>query len=210
MNVIFIGKSSNLLENASMLTLTKEVTNKDRSLTTQLAISSKNREEKISGERVWRNEGVFKETKQELNLEKKNVLENCLLYIDQSWLGDLAMYHHNFIIGQLIVAANQLPQMNQYVCKDNEVKLYTCMYNLQTGEFLGLRCEVAFIVLMRVVVIMRIRHQKIFNLCSTLKQKLPDVFMSTSFKKHYSEIMNEWREKEDFSTRFFLSSFYHG
>ena len=101
------------------------------------------------------------------------------------------MYHHNFIIGQLIVAANQLPEMNQYVCKDNEVKLYTCMYNLQTGEFLGLRYEVAFIVLMRVVVIMRIRHQKIFNLCSTLKQKLPDVFMSTSFKKHYSEIMNE-------------------
>ena len=84
MNVIFIGKSSNLLENASMLTLTKEVTNKDRSLTTQLTISSKNREEKISGERVWRNEGVFKETKQELNLEKKDVLENCLLYIDQS------------------------------------------------------------------------------------------------------------------------------
>ena len=29
----------------------------------------------------------------------------------------------------------------------NEVKLYTCMYDLQTGEFLGLRYEVAFIVL---------------------------------------------------------------
>ena len=57
------------------------------------------------------------------------------------------MYHHNFIIGQLIVAANQTNKIDQYVCKDDEVKLFTCMYDLQTGEFLGLRCEVALIVL---------------------------------------------------------------
>ena len=52
LNVIFIDKSSNLLENASMLTLTKEATDKDRSMKTQLTISSKSCEEKISGERV--------------------------------------------------------------------------------------------------------------------------------------------------------------
>ena len=57
------------------------------------------------------------------------------------------MYHHNFITGQLIVAANQPVEIDEYVCKDNEVKLFTCMYNLQMGEFLGLRCEVAFILL---------------------------------------------------------------
>ena len=57
------------------------------------------------------------------------------------------MYHHNFIIGQLIVAANQPVEIDKYVCKDNEVKLFTCMHDLQTGEFLGLRCEVVFIVL---------------------------------------------------------------
>ena len=50
-----------------MLTLTKEATNKDRSLKTQLTISSKSSEEKISGERVWRNEGSLKDTKPELN-----------------------------------------------------------------------------------------------------------------------------------------------
>ena len=54
-----------------MLTLTKEATDKHRSLKTQLTISSKSCEEKISGERVWRNEGFFKDTKPELNLEKK-------------------------------------------------------------------------------------------------------------------------------------------
>ena len=54
-----------------MIVLTKEATNKDRSLKTQVTISSKSSEEKISGERVWSNEGFFKDTKAELNLEKK-------------------------------------------------------------------------------------------------------------------------------------------
>ena len=57
------------------------------------------------------------------------------------------MYHHNFIICELIVAANQPLEIGQYVCKDNEVKLFTCMYDLKTGEFPKLRCEVVFIVL---------------------------------------------------------------
>ena len=103
-----------------MLTLTKEATDKDRSMKTQLTISSKSCEEKISGERVWRNEGFFKDTKPELNLEKKYSGE-FLFYINRSYIstvknGDLAMYHDNFIIGQLIVVANQPAEIDQYVC----------------------------------------------------------------------------------------------
>ena len=74
---------------------------------------------------------------------EKNIPENCLLYVNQSYIstvkhGDLAVYHHNFIISQLIVAANQPSQIDQYICKDNEVELFTCMYDLKTDEFLGL------------------------------------------------------------------------
>ena len=54
-----------------MLTLTKESTNKDRSLKTQLTISSKSSKEKISGDRMWTKDGFFKDTIPELNLEKK-------------------------------------------------------------------------------------------------------------------------------------------
>ena len=61
-----------------MLTLTKESTNKDRSLKTQLTISSKSSEEKISGDRMWTKDGFFKDTIPELNLEKKNIPENSL------------------------------------------------------------------------------------------------------------------------------------
>ena len=189
-----------------MLSLTKEATDKDRSLKTLLTISSKSCKEKISGERVWRNEGFFKYTKPELNLEK-NISENSLLYINQSYIstvknGDLAMYHHNFIIGQLIVAANQPPEIDQYVYKDNEVKLYTCMYDLQMGEFLGLRCEVAFIVLggdERELFLFYGFDTEKASVVFIFEAKMPDPFISPSFKKQYSEIMNERREKEHFS-----------
>ena len=85
-------------------------------------MSSKSCKEKISGERVWRNDGFLKDTRLELILEKKYIPENCLSYINKSYIstvksGDLAMYHHNFIIGQLIVAANQPNEIDQYVCK---------------------------------------------------------------------------------------------
>ena len=63
-----------------MLTLTKEATDKDRPIKTQQTISSKSCEEKISGDRVWRNEGFFKDTKPVLNLEKKYSRELFILY----------------------------------------------------------------------------------------------------------------------------------
>ena len=109
--------------------MSKEVSDKDRSMKTQLLLtSSNNSDEKVSGERVWKENGFFKEIKPEMNIEKANVPENTLLYINQGFIstvknGELAMYVHNFIIGQLIVAANQPADINEYSFKANEVKL---------------------------------------------------------------------------------------
>ena len=57
-----------------MMSLTKEATDKDRSLKTQLMVASNNSDEKLSGERVWRSEGYFSDIRPELNLEKKTFL----------------------------------------------------------------------------------------------------------------------------------------
>ena len=117
------------------------------------------------------------------------------------------MYHQNFIIGQLIVAANQPAEIDQYICKDNAVKLFTCTYDLQTSELLGLRCEDAFIVLREdereLFLSYGFDSEKASVLYSSLKQKIPDAFTSTSFKTNYSEIMNERNKKEDFSLLFY-------
>ena len=96
---------------------------------TQLLIrSSASDDEKLSGEKVWKSNGFFKDIRPELNLEKVNIPENCLFYINQSFLstvknGDIAMYNQNFIIGQMIFAANQPEETETYQCLPNEVKL---------------------------------------------------------------------------------------
>ena len=65
--------------------LTKEATDKDRSLKTQLFVStSSNNDDKMSGERVWRSDGYFRDVRPGLKLEKRNIPENCLVYINQA------------------------------------------------------------------------------------------------------------------------------
>ena len=149
----FIGRND-ILQNqkANMLLMSKEVSDKDRSMKTQLLLTTSGSDEKISGEKVWNANGYFAEVKPEMNIEKVNIPENTLIYINQGFIstvknGDLAMYAHNFIIGQLLVAANQPEDISQYECKENETKLLTCVYDLESGKFKGLRLMLAYIII---------------------------------------------------------------
>ena len=191
--------------------LTKEANDKDRSLKTQLLVStSGNSDDKISGERVWRN-GFFKDVRLNLKLQKRNIPENCLLYGNQAFSstvksGDLAMYNHNFILGQLIPAANQLEDISTYECAPNEVKLYTCIYETTNGEFKGVRESIAYIVLRgdSEEVFLSYGYDAAKAKYAVSKEKIPDAFSATCFNKHFSEIMNERREKEDHSILFYF------
>ena len=122
--------------------------------------------------------------------------------------GDLAIYNHNFILGQPIPTANQPEDIATYECKKNETKLCTCIYDLTTGELKVVRESRAYIVL-------RGDKEEAFLsygsdatrskvLYATSKEKIPDAFSSTCFNKHYLEIMNERREKENHSTLCYL------
>ena len=192
--------------------MSKEVNDKDRSMKTQLLLtSSNNSDEKVSGERVWKENGFFKEIKPEMNIEKANVPENTLLYINQGFIstvknGELAMYVHNFITGQLIVAANQPADINEYSFKENEVKLLCCVYDLETGNFKGLRAILTYIVLRgdsdEVFFSYGYSKAKSSVLYSYAKQQIPDTFIATSFKRHFQEVVNEKRN-EDYSKMFY-------
>ena len=128
------------LEKVSMMMLTKEATDKNKSFKTHLLVSTAgNNDDKISSERVWRKDGIFQDMRPDLKLEKKNIPENCLLYMNQGYLstvksGDLALYNHGFIIGQFIPAANQPGDISTYECQPNEVKLYICIYDTVNGD----------------------------------------------------------------------------
>ena len=198
-----------------MLLLSKEMTDKDRSMKTQLLIRSNTSDEKLSGEKVWKENGFFKDIRPELNLEKVNMPENTLYYVNQAFLStvknsEIAMYIQNFILGQLIFAANQPKDISEYVCQANEVKLLSCVYDLETGDFKGIRLMLAYIVL-------RGDQEEIFFsygydknkskiLYSYSKQQIPDAFISTAFKKHFNEIMNEKRDENSSTLFYFLPS----
>ena len=201
------------IEKANMLLMSKEVSDKDRSMKTQLLMttSGSSSDEKVSGERVWKENGYFLEVKPEMNIEKVNIPENTLLYINQGFIstvknGDLAMYVHNFIIGQLLVAANQPDDITTYSCKENEVKLLTCVYDLESGKFKGLRLMLAYIIIRgdddEVFFSYGYSKSKSTVLYSYSKQQIPDTFISTSFKKHFQEVVNE-KKDEDYSHMFY-------
>ena len=73
-------------------------------------------------------------------------------YVNQSFHstiknGEIAMYNQNFMLGQIIFAGNQPKEILKYKCQPNEVKLLSFIYDLETGEFKGLREQLAYIVL---------------------------------------------------------------
>ena len=201
------------LEKANMLLLSKEMTDKDKSMKTQLLYKPK--EDKLSGEKIWKKDGFFKDVKAQLNLEKVNIPENCLLYVNQGFLstvksGEIAMYLHNFVIGQLIIAANQPKDIANYTCLKNEVKLLSCVYEIETGQFKGIREQVAFIVLRGDVdeTFLSYGFDKLKSklLYSFSKQQIPNAFVSVAFKNHFEEIMNGDRSESSSSLFYFLPS----
>ena len=201
------------LEKANMLLFSKEMTDKDKSMKTQLLYKPK-QENKLSGEKIWKEDGFFKDVRAELNLEKVNIPENCLLYANQGFLstvksGEIAMYLHNFVIGQLIIAANQPKDIANYVCLNNEVKLLSCVYDIESGQFKGIREQMAFIVLRGDVeeTFLSYGFDKLKSklLYSFSKQQIPNAFVSVAFKKHFEQIMSGERN-ESSSLFYFLPS----
>ena len=202
------------IEKANMLLMSKEVTDKGRSMKTQLLMSSPSKsEDKISGVKVWQENGFFKEVKPEMNIEKFNIPENTLFYVNQGFVstvknGELAMYVHNFVIGQLIIAANQPKEINEYSSNENEVELLSCVYDLETGDFKGLRLMLAYIVLRgdddEVFFSYGYDKSKSKVLYSFAKQQIPDTFISTSSKKHFHGVMNEKKDEKYYRMFYYL------
>ena len=202
-----------MLEKANMLLLTKEATEKDRSAKTQLLLSTNSQlSEKISGEQIWKKNGFFFDKRADFNIEKENFPENALCYVNQAYLSivkgrELAIYNHNFILEQLVVAAKRLENIDEYNCEKNDVKLIVCPYDKAAGEFLELNLQLAYMILQGD------REESFFSygyhdkkskfLYSAAKDRILNAIISTCFKKHFHEIMNERRHNEESSSLFF-------
>ena len=93
-----------MIEKVNLLLLSREATEKDRSLKTQLLLSTNSQStEKISREAVWRKQGFFSDKKADVNLEKRNFPENTLFYINQRYIStvkgaELSIYNNVFLL----------------------------------------------------------------------------------------------------------------
>ena len=211
---LFIAKFcvGNQNKKASTLYLSKEATSKDLQLKSQMVLSLTDDESKGS-ERIWQEFGFFKDRRVELTISKANFLENCLMYINQGSLsvvkgGGKAIYLDFVILGQIMLIANPDPKfdIDNYVCKDNEVIIYCPVYNKQTGVYGGLTKKVGYITLQgdsgERFFSYGYNKEKSYLFFSSMKTELPNIFSCTAFKKCISFLIDQNQNQAKFSEIF--------
>ena len=152
---------------------------------------TKNMKKKRS-ETVWQNYRYFGFQACEFAIEKANLPENTIFYINQGYLsykdGKKIYYTDIFIIGQIVPLLYQPKNIDDYVLKEDEVKILTPKYNPSTGKFLGLEYCIAFLT------VQNDPQEQFFDygytkdnskiLFSVQKMKIPNSFKTTMFNKH--------------------------
>ena len=131
-----------------------------------------------------------------------------LFYVKQGTIstvkGDLAIYLVNVVLGQVLPMINWPSDIDNYVCGENEVKMFVPMYNTETGEFKGIQKLLGYIMVRgdkdECFLSYDYDSNKLTVLFSSFKQVLPNIFQSTSFKKHNSMLTEE---REESSRLFF-------
>ena len=114
-----------------MLFLSKETSTKDANLKSQMMISMNGDKVEKSSERIWKENGFFKDQRTDLTIGKPNFPENTLVYVNNGSIttvkGGYAMYLEFVIIGPILPMGNLLPNIDfdKYDYKENEVLIFT-------------------------------------------------------------------------------------
>ena len=141
MTVLVKSHVESQTKKASTLFLSKEVSKKDESLKMQIMLSMKDDKGESSTERAWRKNSFFGDQRTDLTIVKANFPENTLVYVSNSSItpaeGGHAMYHDFVSLTQILPVANPPREINLYTCKfqDNEVLIYTLLYNTENGLY---------------------------------------------------------------------------
>ena len=91
---------------------------------------------------AWKNYGYFNQQACDFSIEKANLPEMSILYINQayqSYKDNKKVYYYDyFIVGQVTPCLNPPEDLKIYECQPNEAKIYRPKYDTVSGEFLGL------------------------------------------------------------------------
>ena len=128
--------------------MSKEISEGDKRMKMQLYLS--NGANETITEKLFKHNGFFGEQTSHLTLEKANYPENLLVHINQASISPLknneeAIYVVNVALAQLLPLVNSPLDIENFVCKENEVKLLCPLYDTETARFLGLEKRLAVI-----------------------------------------------------------------
>lgn len=160
---------------------------------------------------LWDKPGYFQNDLVDFSIEKTNLPENTLFYLNQGYQiykEDKKIYYNGlYILGQILPAAIQPKDIDDYEFKENEVKILQALYNRDTCEFLGLKYLVGIITIRDDEDEMFFDYGNHKNSPSKLfcskKSKIPNCFSTSIFnrerKQYEAGVMNE----QDFSKIYF-------
>ena len=148
---LFIAKSLVESQNkkASMMFLSKEASNKDVTLKSQMMVSLKDDKAKSSSECVWMENAFFKDQRTDLTIAKANFPENTHVYVNQGSISPVkngyAIYLDFIVMTQIVPLANPPPEINldTHEFKDNEAFLFVPLYNTENGLYRRLTKKIA-------------------------------------------------------------------
>ena len=153
---------------------------------------------------LWSENGFFGEQRSDLRLRKADFPENTLVYVNQGTFskmkdGDGAFYTVNVILAQILPLSNNPVNLNDYVCKEDEVKILCPVYDISTAKFQGLEERLAVIVVRgddnEYFLSYGYDPEKNKELYSFHKKVIPNTFQSTAFKKFYPMLKNDDKDK---------------
>ena len=176
-----------------------------------LSTNATTEEKPIKCINMWKNYGFFGTESCDFSIEKANMPENTLFYINQGYQsykdGKNVYYNDVYIIAQNMSLALQPKDIESYELKDNEVKILRARYDPISGEFLGIEYCVGFITVKNNVdeQFFDYRYNKDNSklLYSTKMLKIPSCFKATVFGQHKMQYEGGAFSEENFSQIFF-------
>ena len=117
---------------------------------TEMTLSTSTAEEKlIKCINMWKNDGFLGTESCYFSIEKANMPENTVYYVNQgyqSYKDNKKIYFNDlYIIAQIMPLAMQPKDIESYQLKDDEVKILRAGYDLASGKFLGIEFCVGLI-----------------------------------------------------------------
>ena len=198
------------IRNSSGLTMRKVIKSSDGR--TEMTVDTVNSEEKVKKSiNLWENFGYFGTESCDFSIEKANLSENTLFYINQAYQsfkdGKKVYYTDAFIIAQIMPLVHQPKEIQSYELNDNEVKILRSRYDPISSEFLGIEYCVALVTvrndLEEQFFDYRYHKENSKVLYSTRKLKIPNSFKTTIFGPHRMQYEGAAFDEQKFSKLFF-------